>query len=70
MGCHIFISFDSIAYSQGTMSFPETLLFALHRKGYFTWDHLITDWCGPVPLWKDDVDLFLPINLCSSWNAV
>lgn len=29
---------------------PESLLNFFHRKGSFTWDKLIAEWQGPLPL--------------------
>lgn len=69
-GNNILIGLDSIACSRGFTSFPEILLFYLHRNGIFTWDKLISEWCGLDPLWKDATDLRLPGDLSSSWKDV
>lgn len=69
-GSSILIGFDPIVCSRGNISIPENLLYFLHRNGNFTWDKLISAWCGPVPLWKDAIDLGLPEELNLSWKVV
>eukprot|EP00253_Pinus_taeda_P024937 PITA_24937 len=39
-------------------------------EGIFTWDKLISQWHGPIPLWKEDSDLQLSEPLVSIWNSV
>lgn len=69
-GRNIFISIDSFAGYRWILPVPDPLLFVLHRMGLFTWDKIIADWRGFVPILKDAVDIGLPVALLSSWANV
>jgi len=69
-GRNIFIGIDSFAGYRGILPVPDPLLFALHRMGLFTWDKIIAEWRGLLPILKDADDIGLPVALLSSWDNV
>ena len=60
-GRKILIGLDPIAGFQGTLQGPPSLLFFLHRSGYFTWNRIIKDWCGPSPMLRDVDDIRISV---------
>ena len=69
-GSRIIIGIDPILSSWESISIPERLLIFFHRNGIFMWDKLIIAWQGPLPLWKEAIDLGMSESLAKHWNTV
>ena len=63
------IGYDSISCAR-EFSFASPLVHNLHRLGCFTWDKLIKDWSGSIPVWNDGEDLHLPQSMFPLWTSV
>ncbi len=49
-GIKILIGMDTFLSRQEDMTLLKALLKFFHMKGYFTWDKLIAEWNGPLPI--------------------
>lgn len=49
---------------------PEALIKKFHRKGFFHWDKLISDWHGPIPLWKEAENMGMLDSLSQIWRNI
>lgn len=62
-GNNIFIGIDPILGGRESIFIPKKLLIYFHRIGFFTWDKLISAWQGPIPLWKEAIDIGMPDSM-------
>eukprot|EP00253_Pinus_taeda_P025540 PITA_25540 len=69
-GEHVFIGIDPIIDDRELACFSNNLISFLHRQGLFTWDKIISSWCGPIPIWSNAYELHLLVSLHAEWNSV
>lgn len=69
-GSKILIGKDRFKCGAEELNIPEPLLNFFHRRGMFYWDSLIAGWQGPIPLWKEAVDLQMPQEIAHQWVRI
>lgn len=66
-GKRILIGKDTFLSGSEEIVVPESFLAFLHRRGIFFWDGLISEWLGPIPMWRDADSLQMPNALAAQW---
>eukprot|EP00253_Pinus_taeda_P010699 PITA_10699 len=66
----ILIGIDHFLSGVEEIIVPKTLIKFFHRKGFFFWDKLISDWQGSIPLWKEAENMEMPDSIARKWENI